>query len=97
VRRSRPADTDASGIAREWIAWGPGPRACQQLILGGKVRAVLRGRYHVAIDDIEALAKPVLRHRVLPTFNAEAEGIKVDEIVDKILEETPRGNAKSVL
>lgn len=97
VRRSRPDDAEASEIARDWIAWGPGPRACQQLILGGKVRAVLRGRYHVAIDDVEALAKPVLRHRVLPTFNAEAEGIKVDEIIDKILAETPRGSATSIL
>ena len=96
VRRSRPDDPDASKTAKEWIAWGPGPRACQQMVLGGKVRAVLRGRFHVAMDDIEALAAPVLRHRILPTFNAEAEGIKVDEIIAKIVAETPRGKARGV-
>ena len=97
VRRSRPDDPDASKIARDWIGWGPGPRACQQLVLGGKVRAVLRGRFHVTIDDIEALALPVLRHRIVPTFNAEAEGIKVDEIILRILEEVPRGKPQSAV
>jgi MoxR-like ATPase len=97
VRRSRPDDPDASKIARDWIGWGPGPRACQQLVLGGKVRAILRGRFHVTIDDVEALALPVLRHRIVPTFNAEAEGIKVDEIIEKILEEVPRGKPTSAV
>ncbi|MGB0581844.1 MAG: AAA family ATPase, partial [Limisphaerales bacterium] len=97
VRRSRPDDPDANKIARDWIAWGPGPRACQQLVLGGKVRAVLRGRFHVTIDDIEALALPVLRHRIVPTFNAEAEGIKVDEIIDKIIADIPRGKPRTAV
>lgn len=95
VRHSRPTDVDASGTARDWVAWGPGPRACQQMIMGGKVRAVLHGRFHVTIDDIEALAKPVLRHRIVPTFNAEAEGVKIDEIIDKIIAETPRGKPRA--
>jgi MoxR-like ATPase len=58
--------------------------------MGGKVRAVLRGRFHVTTEDIEALALPVLRHRIVPTFNAEAEGIKVDAIIARVLKETPR-------
>ena len=70
--------------------WGPGPRACQQLVLGGKVRAVLRGRFHVTIDDIVALAHPVLRHRVLRTFHAEAENISVEQIITKLIEQVPR-------
>jgi MoxR-like ATPase len=97
VRKSRPAGEDTLPFAKELIGWGPGPRACQQLVLGGKVRAVLRGRFHVTVDDIEALAYPVLRHRIVPTFNAEAEGIAVDDIVKRILEGTPRGDAARVL
>ena len=97
VRRSRPNVEDALPFAKELIAWGPGPRACQQLVLGGKVRAVLRGRFHVTLDDVEALAYPVLRHRIVPTFNAEAEGITVDEIIRRILEAVPKGEAKQVL
>ena len=97
VRKSRPTGDDALAFAKELIAWGPGPRACQQLVLGGKVRAVLRGRFHVTLDDIEALAYPVLRHRIVPTFNAEAEGIAVDDIIKRILEATPKGEAKGVL
>jgi MoxR-like ATPase len=61
------------------------------------VRAVLQGRFHVTIDDIVALAPPVLRHRIVPTFNAEAEGIKVDDIVARILEVVPRGESARVL
>lgn len=97
VRRSRPTEADALPFVKELISWGPGPRACQQLVLGGKVRAILRGRFHVTLDDIEALAYPVLRHRIVPTFNAEAEGIQVDAIIKRILEATPKGEAKSVL
>ena len=97
VRKSRPKDENALDFAEELIAWGPGPRACQQLILGGKVRAVMHGRFHVTIDDIVTLAYPVLRHRIVPTFNAEAEGIDVDDIITRILEATPRTTADSVI
>jgi MoxR-like ATPase len=61
------------------------------------VRAVLRGRFHVTDDDIEALAHPVLRHRIVPTFNAEAEGVKADDIITRILAAVPRGEAKRVI
>jgi len=97
VRRARPTDKDAPAFTKELIAWGPGPRACQQLVVGGKVRAVLRGRFHVTVEDIEALAYPVLRHRLVPTFNAEAEGVKVDDIIRRVLKETPRHEAKKVM
>jgi MoxR-like ATPase len=97
VRFTRPNDSGAPAFVKELIDWGAGPRACQYLVLAGKVRAVLRGRFHVTIDDIEALALPVLRHRVVATFNAEAEGIKVDDIIARILKAVPRGEAKRAL
>ena len=97
VRRSRPNDADALPFVKEMVDWGPGPRAAQNLVLGGKVRAVLRGRYHVTIDDIEALAYPVLRHRIVPTFNAEAQGITVDDVISRILDTVPRGTESRVV
>ncbi len=97
VRFTRPKSTDAPAFVKELIEWGAGPRACQNLVLAGKVRAVLRGRFHVTIDDIEALAPPILRHRIVATFNAEAEGINVDDIVARILKIVPRGEAKRTL
>jgi MoxR-like ATPase len=97
VRKTRPKDPGVPAFVKELVEWGAGPRACQQWILGGKVRAVLKGRTHMTLDDVEALALPVLRHRIVPTFNAEAEGVTVDEIIKKILDSTPRGDGKKVL
>ena len=97
VRNTRPDEPGVPAFVKELIEWGAGPRACQNLVLAGKVRAVLHGRFHVTIDDIEALALPVLRHRVVPTFNAEAEGVTVDDIVRRILAAIPRGEAKRSL
>jgi MoxR-like ATPase len=97
VRHSRPDEPRVPAFVKDLVEWGAGPRAGQCLVLASKVRAVLHGRFHVNIEDIEAVAHPVLRHRVLPTFNAEAEGIRVDDIISKILEATPRGTPKSVL
>jgi MoxR-like ATPase len=97
VRKTRPKDPGVPAFVKELVGWGAGPRACQQWVLGGKVRAILQGRFHVTLDDMVALATPVLRHRIVPTFNAEAEGITVDEIIQKILDATPRGDAKKVL
>ena len=90
VRAARPKDEQALPWVRDFIEWGPGPRACQQLVLGSKVRAILRGRHHVTLDDVEALAYPVLRHRIVPTFNAEAEGVSVDDLIRRLLKELPR-------
>ena len=73
----------------ELISWGAGPRACQYLILGGKARALLHGRLHVTTDDIRAVAYPVLRHRLVTTFNADAEGITTDDVVRKLVQALP--------
>ena len=86
VRMARPKEADAPSFVKTLVEWGPGPRAGQQLVLAGKVRALLHNRYAVAAEDIAALAHPVLRHRIVPTFNAEAEGMGVDQIIDKLLE-----------
>ncbi|MFV1965864.1 MAG: AAA family ATPase [Pirellulaceae bacterium] len=94
VRAARPIEKQASAWVREMIEWGPGPRACQQLVLGAKARAVMRGRHHVTLDDVEALAYPVLRHRIVPTFNAEAEGVTVDNLITRLLKELPRAEAR---
>ena len=79
----------AADFAREQLAWGAGPRATQFLILGAKARALVYGRPHVAIEDIKALAKPVLRHRLVVNFAAESDGITTDLIIDQLLQITP--------
>ena len=71
------------------VSWGAGPRAVQFLILGAKARALLHGRTHVSTDDIQALARPVLRHRLVVNFAAESEGVTPDDVVDRLLEITP--------
>ena len=86
VRDARPNEPGASDWVREWIGWGPGPRASQQLVLAAKARALLHGRTHVTIDDVQALALPVLRHRIVPTFAAEADGITVDALINRLVE-----------
>lgn len=87
VRSIRPRDAQATPWAQELIEWGPGPRASQQLVLAAKARALLQGRTHVTIDDVQILAHPVLRHRIVPTFAAEADGIGVDDLIDRMLDE----------
>lgn len=82
---TRPSNPNTPAGLREKIKWGAGSRASQALILTGKARALLEGRYNVAIEDIQALALPVLRHRVIPNFHAEAEGIRSDDIVREVL------------
>jgi MoxR-like ATPase len=85
VRLTRPAEQDAPKYVKDNIGWGAGPRASQQIVLAGKVRSLLHGRTHVTTDDIEALALPVLRHRIVPTFHAEAEGLTVDGIISQVV------------
>ncbi len=89
VRQTRVREPGAADFLQEQINWGAGPRAVQFLILGAKARALLAGRTHVACEDIAALAKPVLRHRLVLTFTAESEGVTPDEIVERILSQTP--------
>ncbi len=96
VRSLRPVDDACKGWVRELIEWGPGPRASQQLVLASKARALLHARPHVTLDDVQALALPVLRHRIVPTFAAEAEGITVDDLILRLVREQTEEPAKAV-
>ncbi|QDT97975.1 AAA family ATPase [Gimesia aquarii] len=87
---SRPHQPGTPDFVNEWVNWGAGLRAAQSLILGAKARAVLRGRVHVTMEDIQALLAPVLRHRILINYRAEAEGITVEQIVQQLIESTKR-------
>ncbi len=89
VRGTRPGEGDAHGPVTEWLRWGAGPRAGQSLILAGKARALLRGRLHLTVEDIRAVAPSVFRHRLLPTFRAEAEGLDADTLIDRLLSQIP--------
>ena len=81
---------DVPDFVRDYVTWGAGPRATQFLILAAKARAVLHGRYYVSCEDVRAVAPPVLRHRIITNFNAEAEGIKPDDIVRRLADLIPR-------
>lgn len=85
VRKTRPDSNSAEKFIKDWINWGAGPRASQYLVLGAKTRAILEGRPTPDIEDIRAVAKPVLRHRLVTNFNAEAEGITATHIIDKLI------------
>ena len=89
VRTSRLKGSDAPEFVSKWVQYGASVRAAQYLILGGKARALTQGRYHVSFDDIRALARPVMRHRVLLNFHAESEGITSDQVVDQLVEAVP--------
>lgn len=90
VRMTRPSPNgDCPDFVKKWIAYGASPRAAQYLVLGSKARAITQGRYHVTFEDINALAHPVLRHRVLTNFHAESEGKTSSELVDMLLEHAP--------
>ncbi|MEM8733836.1 MAG: MoxR family ATPase [Planctomycetota bacterium] len=83
VRSLRPSGPDAPEWAKQWIDWGPGPRASQQLVLAAKARTLLHGRYHVTHEDIATLALPVLRHRIVLSFTADSEGIRTDDVIER--------------
>jgi MoxR-like ATPase len=89
VRRTRPTEPGAPPFVKENVSWGAGPRASQYLILGAKSRAILDGRMAASVDDVRALARNVLVHRVLTNFRAESEGMTSAKIIDRLLEETP--------
>lgn len=89
VRQTRVEEPGTPDFVNDQLSWGAGPRAVQFLILGAKARALLHGRTYVATEDIQALAKPVLRHRLVVNFAAESEGIAADDIVDRIVQVTP--------
>ncbi|MBS0209328.1 MAG: MoxR family ATPase [Planctomycetes bacterium] len=89
VRQTRVGEPGVPDYVGDQLHWGAGPRAVQNLILGGKARALLRGRTHVATEDIQTLAKPVLRHRLVLNFAAESEGVTADQVIDRLLTDTP--------
>jgi len=90
VGMTRPNTDGAPKYVEDWVAWGAGPRASQYLILGAKTKAVLDGRYTPSKDDVIAASKPVLRHRIVTNFNAEADGVDSVHIIEKIIQELPR-------
>ncbi len=89
TRLTRRGQSDCPKFVDDFVSWGAGPRASQYLILAGKARALLKGRHHVSVEDIRAVALPVLRHRIVTNFNAEAEGVKSETIVQRLLEQVP--------
>jgi len=89
VRLTRPTTTGALDFIKQWVSYGASVRAAQALILGGKARALLQGRSHVTFDDVRALARPVLRHRILLNFQAQSEKVTTDQLIDKLLTAVP--------
>lgn len=87
TRRNQPSAPD---FIRDYVTWGAGPRASQYLVLAAKARAILKGRFYVSCEDIRAMALPVLRHRIITNFNAEADGIKSDDIIRRLIDFIPR-------
>lgn len=88
VTRTRPRGERAPQFIKDWLSWGAGPRASQYLILGAKTRSILAGRHTPDIDDVRQMAGPVLRHRLLPNFNAEADGVRTIDIVERLVKES---------
>jgi MoxR-like ATPase len=89
VRLTRPGADNTPDFITKWLSYGASVRAAQYLVLGGKARALMQGRYHVSVDDIQALAKPVLRHRILRNFHAESERVTTDQIIEKLIAVAP--------
>jgi MoxR-like ATPase len=89
VDASRPGRHGAPEFIEKWVKWGAGLRGSQALVRGAKARALMHGRYHVSVKDIQALAKPILRHRIMTNFYAESERVNADTIIDRLLETVP--------
>ncbi len=94
ARATRPREPGTPAFINDWLTWGAGPRAAQYLVLGAKARAIMSGRLNVSCDDVRRVAKPVLRHRLFTNFNADAEGIGPDQVVEKLLEAVPEAGAQ---
>ncbi len=93
TRASRPASPTAPDFIKQYVSYGASVRAAQYLVLGGKARALMHGRYHVSFEDIAALAQPVLRHRILTNFHAQSERVTTDQLVARLIEQVPRPKA----
>jgi MoxR-like ATPase len=85
ARGSRPGKDNEDAFIRDNVAWGAGPRASQFLVAGGKAHAIVNGSYHLSMEDVKEVARAVMRHRIVPSFNAEASGIRTDDIIDHLL------------
>jgi len=97
ARQTRPQRPEAPDVVNQFVIWGAGPRASQYLVLAAKARAVLRGREFVSHEDVRAVAKPVLRHRIRTNFTADAEGLSTDDLIDRLLgSASDYGNAPGV-
>jgi len=96
ARATRPSEPTAPDFVRQYVAWGAGPRASQFLVLAGKARAILKGRTYVAGEDVEAVARPVLRHRLVLNFHAEADAVNVERLLDRLLACVTRNQEKDV-
>jgi MoxR-like ATPase len=94
ARATRPADETAPDFVKNYLTWGAGPRAAQYLVLGAKSRALLHGRFNVSCEDVREVAKPVVRHRIFTNFNADAEGITADKIVEMLIAAVPEPKAE---
>jgi len=94
ARATRTVDPTAPDFIKNYLSWGAGPRAAQYLVLGAKSRALLHGRFNVSCEDVRAVAKPVMRHRMFTNFNADAEGINTDKIVEMLIQSVPEPRAE---
>ena len=90
---TRPGTPEAADFVNKWLTWGAGPRASMNLILAAKAHAVLRGQHHVSADDVAAVAEPILRHRLIPNFAAQSEGITVEDVIQRLLRRSPKNQA----
>jgi len=90
ARSSRPQEPGTPQFIRDYVSWGAGPRASQYLVIAAKARAILHGRFHVTVEDITSVAHPVLRHRLVTNFNAEADAVATDDLVARLIRETPK-------
>jgi MoxR-like ATPase len=95
-RMTRLTTPDAPAWVKEWLQWGAGPRASQNLVLGGKARALLQGRFYVSAEDVRAVAKPVMRHRIITSFAAEADGITTDRVIERMLDEAKPNESQAL-
>jgi MoxR-like ATPase len=85
ARSTRPLENNSLDYIRNWVNWGAGPRASQYMILGAKTKSILEGRYTPSTEDVRAVSRPVLRHRIVTSFNAEADGVGTLDIIEKLL------------
>jgi MoxR-like ATPase len=94
TRCTRPKEPNTPTFINDWLTWGAGPRAAQYLVLGAKAHAILEGRLNVSCEDVRRIAKPVLRHRIFTNFNADADGIGPDQVIDKLISVVPEGTGE---